>query len=391
MKNTCVGMRSKLACRAAIGAAVALSLSLAAAPAQAAVIVVNNAGDAGPGSLRAAIIAANGTAAADTIVFNLGAPAVYVINLVTPLPAVTRPLTIDGLTQAGAACPAAWAPNLEVVLNGAGAGAGAGLTFTGLAAGSLVRGLVVQGFNGDGVILQAANVALECNFIGTTVAGTAPLANAGNGVQVNAPGARIGGATGAQRNVIAGNALAGVLVSPAGVGDQGNSIANNFIGLGVGPVVVNNGGAGVRVISQPGTEITRNLISANVGFGPIGIDLGLAGATPNDPGDVDAAPIANSGQNFPVITAASAATGLIDVTLDTLAGNYRLEYFTSPVAGPLGRQYLGSLAVAHPGGVAAYTSPVYALFAGQHVTVTATRLAAPLDSSEFSVSRVVGP
>src|SRR5690348_17047136 len=69
--------------------------------------VVTNTSDSGAGSLRQAIINANNNAGADTISFNIpgsdpncdGTTHVCTITPVTPLDAITDPVTIDGFTQ----------------------------------------------------------------------------------------------------------------------------------------------------------------------------------------------------------------------------------------------------------------------------------------------------
>src|SRR5207248_10212004 len=123
---------------------------------------VTNTNDSGPGSLRQAILNANASAGADTIVFNIptsdpnfvdvdaalpggdAAPDVWVIKPLSALPALSDAsggTTIDGRTQTtfgGDTNP--FGP--EVVLDGSLAGAGVnGLTI--LASGNQVFGLNV--------------------------------------------------------------------------------------------------------------------------------------------------------------------------------------------------------------------------------------------------------
>jgi hypothetical protein len=63
---------------------------------------VSNTNDSGAGSLRQAILDANGNAGADTIKFSIPGDGPHVITLATQLPGITQSVTIDGYTQAGA-------------------------------------------------------------------------------------------------------------------------------------------------------------------------------------------------------------------------------------------------------------------------------------------------
>jgi hypothetical protein len=69
-----------------------------AAPAAAATFTVTNTNDSGPGSLRQALIDANAAAGADDIAFTVVAPAT--VSLLSALPPITGPLTINGLGAA---------------------------------------------------------------------------------------------------------------------------------------------------------------------------------------------------------------------------------------------------------------------------------------------------
>ena len=73
----------------------------AAGTADAASLTVTNTNDAGAGSLRQAIISANATTAAATIGFNVSQSGVVSISLQSPLPALSQPVVIDGLSQSG--------------------------------------------------------------------------------------------------------------------------------------------------------------------------------------------------------------------------------------------------------------------------------------------------
>src|SRR5512133_1980940 len=89
------------------------------------IITVTNTLDSGAGSLRNAILQANTNGASqDTIVFNIPGPAAQVITLLSPLPVISQPLVIDGLSQPGSDCSVG-SKTLKVVLAGQNAGAGA--------------------------------------------------------------------------------------------------------------------------------------------------------------------------------------------------------------------------------------------------------------------------
>src|SRR6185503_7653610 len=66
-----------------------------AGPAAAATFTVTNTNDSGPGSLRQALIDANAASGVDDIAFTFAPPAT--ISLLSALPAITDPLTINGL------------------------------------------------------------------------------------------------------------------------------------------------------------------------------------------------------------------------------------------------------------------------------------------------------
>lgn len=61
-----------------------------------AVFTVANTNDAGPGSFRSAIAAANALPGADTITFDIAGAGVRTINLLSALPAITDPVVIAG-------------------------------------------------------------------------------------------------------------------------------------------------------------------------------------------------------------------------------------------------------------------------------------------------------
>src|SRR5215471_3403686 len=85
-----------------------IAVVLFASAAQAATFHVTTTTDNGnnsnptAGSLRKAIIDANNTAGTDTIDFNIPGSGVHIFSLITALPVISDPVTIDGYTQPGA-------------------------------------------------------------------------------------------------------------------------------------------------------------------------------------------------------------------------------------------------------------------------------------------------
>ncbi|MCA1684424.1 MAG: hypothetical protein LC745_00255, partial [Planctomycetia bacterium] len=231
-----------------------------------ATFVVTTTADSGPGSLRAAILGVDGDATPDTIQFTVGTGA-QSIALASPLQTVTNSVTIDGTTQPGYA----GAPLIE--LNGAGAGASVdGLVLS--AGNSAVKGLVINRFSGNGVVLLGgSNDAITGNYIGTDASGIVARPNlTGVVIESGASGNTVGGATAGAGNVISGNLGNGVLIS--GAAATGNVIAGNRIGTNAaGDSALANAGSGVLLDGAPNntvggtTAAARNVISGNTGVG----------------------------------------------------------------------------------------------------------------------------
>jgi len=79
-------------------------LLAAATLCRAATLTVTNTADSGPGSLRQAIMDANADTSPDDVIieFNIPGSGVQTIAPLSPLPVITRTVTIDGYTQPGA-------------------------------------------------------------------------------------------------------------------------------------------------------------------------------------------------------------------------------------------------------------------------------------------------
>ena len=197
--------------------------------------------------------------------------------------------------------------------------------------------------------MRSSGNAVVGNLIGTDVTGTSPLGNVRSGVLVS---------SGAGGNGIGGR-------DP----DAGNVIAFNE--------------AGIRLVNSAGSgnAIEWNSIFDNLA---LGIDIGGAGLTPNDPGDVDGG--SNDSQNFPVLHTAdgSGIMGTLNSTPDT---EFYVEFFANdacddPSGYGEGQTFLGATIFLTDGlGDVGFTVPFVAP-PGSFVTATATN---PNGStSEFS-------
>lgn len=241
-------------------------------------IVVTNSNDSGAGSLRDAITQANNTAALDTITFDIPGAGPHTIALLSALPVLTYPVVIDGLSQPGASgnSNGALAANnaVEMIeLDGSAAGSTSALVLQGGA--SMVRGLVINRFQGAAVELASNNNTIVGNFLGTSVAGTTAL---GNQYGVYGDGSGFNSIT---DNLISGNAVAAI-ASENGLGS--NVIQGNLIGTNAAGTAARANGSGIRV-SGPSNVIggelegepLGNVISGNDSAGVVITGIGATG------------------------------------------------------------------------------------------------------------------
>jgi Ca2+-binding RTX toxin-like protein len=228
------------------------------------VYTVNTTADSGVGSLRAAIGYANAYGGAITVDLEMGTGA-QTIDLLSPLPAITAPVTIDGTMQPG------YSNKPLIELDGANADAGAtGLTIAG--SGITVEGLIIVGFSGDGIDVTGSGNLIESSYIGVGSSGSTALGNSGAGIAIldGAADNTIGGTTAGAGNVIAGNSGDGIDV----IDSTSNLIAGNWIGTNaVGTAALANGGDGIYVDTSATVTIggtargAQNQISGNTESG----------------------------------------------------------------------------------------------------------------------------
>lgn len=295
-------------------------------------------------TLRAAIEEANSADGASLISFNIPGDGPHTITPESSeLLPVLNNVTIDGYTQPGISMNSLNAGDgtnavLMIEIDGSAlSGTANGITMIGHD--STVRGLVINGFGGSGVLLLNANAnKVAGNFIGTNVTGTGAQGN-GVGITVNnSHDNTIGTTAAADTNIISGNGIGIVLtgnsemnlvrrnligtaadaVSPLGNTSHGIQMTGgadcNTIGGVPTPyrnVIAFNGGDGVSLATSGGINnyVDPNYIHDN---GGLGVDINDDGPTPNDDLDVDIGP--NDVQNYPALTSAVAEFGGLRVT-----------------------------------------------------------------------------
>jgi hypothetical protein len=216
---------------------------------------------------------------------------------------------------------------------------------------SVIRGNLISGNGGGGVLVSALQGAVQGNLIGTDVSGTHPLGNGGNGVRISGINLVIGGLGDDEGNVIAFNSGAGVTLA----------------GVGAAPILSNS-------------------IYSN---GGLGIDIGADGVTPNDPCDGDRNNLSDI-QNYPNLTSASIVSGGIRIqgSLNSTPNTaFRLQFFSNSSCDPSGvgegGRLIGSMTVTTDANCeASFSFTLPAVASGQSITATAT---SPRNqTSEFS-------
>ena len=315
-----------------------------------------------------------------------------------------------------------------------------GVVLVGAAAENIIGGFaaedrnLISGNDARGVLVQdapALDNVIRGNLIGTDATGSAALGNGGEGgvVVFEAPGTTIadntisgnlgpgiwigGGEATATGTLVRGNyvgasgpSLGAIPNGWAGV-ELGNRAANTHIGESPGDggenVIAYNGGPGIALweTAQGGNSIGGNAIFSNAG---LGIDLGLDDVTPNDLGDADTPPDADSGpnnlQNFPVLISATSTgggdqpgdgttiTGTLDSTPNTV---FVVDVYYTDVCDDLGHgEALGHLTgdeqtvETDPAGHVYFELFLPGLVFGPGTYYTATAMDNSSNTSEFS-------
>ena len=318
-----------------------------------------NTNDSGPGSLRAAILAADQTpnsafsnpasSIPDQIVFEIPGPGPFLISLVSPLPQITDQVDINGYSQYNFMAGTTPVPRDQtttgpplIQIDGTGISS---TTYPGLHDGldvaqvnNWIGGLIITGFSGAGISLRPpTGSSPEQGSIGDVVWGNEIGVGTANGIGIAVSSSNnvIGGGTATPNialsatplilgpvNIIQGNTVAGIVLSgAAGTGNivDGNEIldntgdgiqvesSNNLIGeAGVGNLIAGNQQNGIHIVgaTQQGTVVTQlpaqgNVIQDNLIGVNAGTASGLSAITPTStqPNHLDGIRIDDAGSN----------------------------------------------------------------------------------------------
>lgn len=228
-------------------------------------LTVTSSADAGPGTLRQAILDANVTAIEEVIAFDIPGSCPRSIVLSTPLPTISTTLTLDGFTQPGSS------PN--DLTDGAAEGDNS-VHCVALASNStralnlspaLDQTITVRGL----AFYRATEAQIRVSGSGSAVL-TGNTFNTGTSLfELNvpqyaisidgAPGTRIGGNDPADRNIIGRASLAGVRLGPG----RERAVIRNLIGIGKSGGSDVGNGIGVLVIEGQFDSVDGNFIGHN--------------------------------------------------------------------------------------------------------------------------------
>jgi len=233
-------------------------------------------------------VAGSGT---DTIAFSVAGT----ISTGSLLPTMTDPVVLDGSTAPGASCSAAiilalpsgaTAPHtLTIAIDNTGAGTGPVLELGAGSIGSTIRGLNVREANSSGSLDgNGINVlgsgggfhTIECNYIGTDLAGGSAAPNDDFGIADNGTGSP---SSVYRNNLISGNIGAGIIIG--GISGVTNTISGNIIGTNAaGTGAIPNTDGVLLAFSSTDTVVRGNLVSGN---SDNGVEISAFGAsTSND-------------------------------------------------------------------------------------------------------------
>ena len=320
------------------------------------------------------IVSGCGAGVQDTIAFNFTGRFLGYIDIEAGLPVISDAVVIDGYTEPGAIPNTSKkGDNAKIIVSLIGSNAGTvhGLVIN--SQGSVIKGLMIAGFKGEGIqIAGGSNNVIEGNWI---------FQNGAEGIYVASPNNVIGGDTVAARNVVINNGLTGISLGQTGanttiknniVGGKLNKkpFGNKTIGIQVSSsnnsIVLNtvgyNANAGIVILSGTGNRLEKNSITNNSGAG---IDL-------NENAN------ANNSQNRPSVSLATSATKTVTGKLAAAANTqFQIELFGNKKCDASqygeGKKFLGAVTVTtNANGIAKFSVVVKKFQAGNFITATAT-------------------
>jgi hypothetical protein len=186
----------------------------------------------------------------------------YRIQPATLLATIQSPLTLDGTTQPGALVGG---PVIEVYGASIG-GTTRCLSIIPPATGTTIKGLVIDQWTGEGITSGALSVVVQGNYIGTDPSGTKAQGNgitgSSAGIYFGGDGSQAGGVTVAERNIVSGNHADGIWLDAKNLVVQGNYIGTDVTGTNA----LGNTFSGV-VLSAVGSPLVSNVTVGGVAAG----------------------------------------------------------------------------------------------------------------------------
>jgi uncharacterized repeat protein (TIGR01451 family) len=231
-------------------------------------LTVDSINDSGAGTLRQAMedAEAGNCASPCTIQFNIGVTPH--INLQSVLPPITvANLTIDGRTQPG------YAGTPLVMIYGTGCTICNAPVIDLQGVGGTIAGLSIVDFPDTAIALGGTGATVINNYIGVKTDGVSVDGNGHPAVLISGASNVIGGTTAAARNVISGNAGAGIML--LGATATGNQIKGNYIGISpAGNAAMPNGFDAIQILDGATNNVVggpsagdRNVLSGNLNSG----------------------------------------------------------------------------------------------------------------------------
>ncbi len=234
--------------------------------------IVMNTDDSGPGSLRDAILSTNSGEGPHIINFEIPGSGVQTITPLTPLPALTGNQIINGNSQPD------YANSPLIVISGTSAGAGAnGLD---VQSQTVIVGLDIINFGGNGILLDVGSddSNIEGNYLGVDATGSTAAGNL-DGISIFQSASNT-----LSGNLISGNMSSGVYLGNEGVNSAYNLLIGNSIGInaaGTGAVPNDDGIDDFGELNSIGEDSSLGPANVISGNDEVGIRLETADATSN--------------------------------------------------------------------------------------------------------------